>query len=82
MSAATFLATVGVLLLLLAFALNSRGMLQASDPLYLAMNAVGAGLSCFASALIGFVPFVALEAVWCAVAVVGLARLRWGSVAT
>jgi hypothetical protein len=40
------------------------------------MNAVGAAVSCYASYLIGFAPFVVLEAVWCAAAVAAMLRGR------
>ena len=40
------------------------------------MNAVGAGVSCYASYLIGFAPFVVLEAVWCAAALAAMLRGR------
>jgi hypothetical protein len=41
---------------------------------YQAINAIGAGISCYASYLIGFAPFVVLEATWCAVAIVAMFR--------
>ena len=79
MSLETAIATVGVSLLLIAFALNLRGLLATRSPLYQGINAVGAALACLASAMIGFVPFVVLEAVWLAVALSALAgRLRPG----
>ncbi|MEO1365621.1 MAG: hypothetical protein AAFX50_00500 [Acidobacteriota bacterium] len=61
-------------LLLLAFALNLSKKLPASSKTYAALNAVGAGLACWASWLIGFMPFVVLEGTWCAAALVALAR--------
>ncbi len=38
------------------------------------MNIIGAGLSCYASVLIGFIPFVILEATWAIVATAGLIK--------
>lgn len=64
--------SVGVLLLLLAFALNAAGRLPAAGILYQLLNAIGAGLACAASYLIGFIPFVVLEGTWCLVALVAL----------
>ncbi len=75
MSPETLIATVGVSLLLVAFTLNLRGLLAASSSLYQGMNAVGAALSCLASAMIGFVPFVVLELVWLAVALAALSGI-------
>ncbi len=68
--------SIGVAILLLAFFMNLAGRLRASSRAYQALNAIGAGISCYASWLIGFRPFVVLEATWCAVALVALARGR------
>ncbi len=68
--------SVGVFLLLAAFFLNLFGFLPHTSRAYQAMNAVGAGLSCYASYLIGFFPFVVLEGTWSAVAVAALLRGR------
>jgi hypothetical protein len=69
---------IGVAVLLAAFFLNLVGVLSRTSRLYHSMNALGAGLSCYASYLIGFVPFVVLEGTWSAVAFVALARGRLG----
>ncbi len=74
MSMAEWLGTIGVALLLAAFFANAWGWLGSATRRYHGINAVGAGLACTASFQIGFVPFVVLEAAWCAVALVGLAR--------
>lgn len=66
--------SVGVFLLLAAYFANLRGMLDRGSRLYQSMNAVGAGLSAYASYLIGFLPFVVLEATWLAVSVAELLR--------
>jgi hypothetical protein len=68
--------SIGVALLLIAFFMNLFGMLTAESRAYQAMNVVGAGISCYASYLIGFVPFVVLEAVWCAAAMAAMLRGR------
>ena len=74
MSFAEGIGSLGVALLLLAFALNLAGRLDRRSRLYQALNGVGAGLACYASWLIGFFPFVILEGVWALVAVAALAR--------
>lgn len=80
MTAAEGVGSTGVALLLLAFALASFGRLDNRGATYHAMNVVGASLSCAASAMIGFVPFVILEGSWALVALVALARsLRAGT---
>lgn len=68
--------SVGVFLLLAAFFLNLFGLLAHTSRSYQGMNAVGAGLSCYASYLIGFFPFVVLEGTWSLVAVAALLRGR------
>jgi hypothetical protein len=65
--------TAGVGLLLLAFSLERFGRIE--ERWYAALNAIGAGAAAAASLLIGFIPFVVLELVWCLVA---LASLVWG----
>ena len=66
--------SIGVALLLIAFFMNLFGMLSSDSRAYQAMNAVGAAVSCYASYLIGFAPFVVLEAIWCAAAVAAMVR--------
>ena len=68
------LGKIGVALLLVAFFMNLFGLMSADSRAYQAINAIGAGISCYASYLIGFAPFVVLEATWCAVAVVAMIR--------
>ncbi len=70
--------SIGVALLLAAFFLNLLGILNRASRVNHSMNALGAGLACYASYLIGFVPFVVLEGTWSAVALVALARGRLG----
>ncbi len=74
MSAAEAVGSIGVALLLVAFFLNLFGYLDRRTRPYHVVNALGAGLACYASWLIGFVPFVVLEGAWAAVAVIALLR--------
>ncbi len=71
---ADIIGSAGVAILLLAFLLSLIGRMSASSKPYLTLNAIGAGLACFSSWLIGFMPFVVLEGTWAAVAVLSLAR--------
>ena len=59
-------------MLLVAFFLNLFGRIQHNARSYQLMNALGAGLSCYASYLIGFAPFVVLEGTWSLVAIFAL----------
>ena len=74
MSIAEIFGSIGVAMLLIAFFMNLFGLMSSDSRVYHAINAVGAGISCYASYLIGFAPFVVLEATWCAVAVVAMIR--------
>lgn len=74
MSFAEWIGSTGVALLLGAFFLNLIGRLSRTSRVYHTLNVVGAGLSCYASYLIGFVPFVVLEGTWSAVALIALVR--------
>jgi hypothetical protein len=63
---------IGVGLLLVAFALNLFGVLKFNSKLYVFLNFIGAYLSCYASVLINYFPFVILEGTWSLVAFVRL----------
>lgn len=64
--------SVGVGLLLLAFALNLVKRLSESSPAYLAMNIVGALMAAWYAWEGNAVPFVILELVWALTAFVRL----------
>ena len=65
---------MGVALLLVAFLLNLAKVLRSDAWPYLGLNVVGAGLACYSSYLIQFMPFVVLEGAWTTVALVGILR--------
>ena len=71
---ATLIGFVGVALLLIAFLLNLFKLLRSDGHLYMSLNLVGAGLACYSSYLISFMPFVVLEGVWAMVALAAIAR--------
>lgn len=56
--------TIGVSLLLIAFALNLANKIKATSTTYLVLNIIGAGLAGVSSYMIQFWPFVVLEGVW------------------
>lgn len=64
MSSGELVGTLGVTLLLIAFALNLANKLTATSATYLVLNVAGAGLACISSYMIQFWPFVILEGVW------------------
>jgi hypothetical protein len=62
----------GVSLLLLAFFLQLRNIIQKESISYLALNTIGAGLACLASVMLAYVPFIVLEGCWTLVSAFGL----------
>jgi len=76
MTTPDYIATLGVGLLLFAFAMNQLGRWSDRSRLFLGFNAVGAGIAAFAAWLMGSIPFVVLESTWGLVALLGLLRPR------
>jgi len=74
MDTANWIGSLGVALLLLAFFLSLFKFIAQDGFACIGMNIAGAGLACWSSWLIAFMPFVILEAVWCLVAVAALAK--------
>lgn len=68
----------GVAILLAAFLLNLSGKISKYSAVYLVMNILGAGLACYASVLLKYVPFIILEGCWALVSIVGLIKLTRG----
>ena len=64
MQAGDIIGTLGVTLLLIAFAFNLANKWSATSVPYLLLNIIGAGLTCISSYIIQFWPFVVLEGVW------------------
>jgi hypothetical protein len=79
MAYSSIVGTVGVTLLLAAFFLHLFGFIS-QGRLYILLNIMGAGLSCYASVLIRYWPFVILEGCWVLVSILGLAGKKKGSV--
>ncbi len=71
----TIIGSIGVGLLLLAYLLNLLKRISQDSKLYTSLNIVGAGLACYSSYLISFVPFIILEGVWLFVSVIALIKL-------
>jgi hypothetical protein len=74
MSLSNIIGSLGVTLLLIAFLLNLFRYIGQESRIYIFLNILGAGLSCYASILIAYWPFVVLEGAWCLVAVIALVR--------
>ncbi len=71
-SGAGLVGTIGVSLLLVAFALNLLSKISQKDLSYILLNCVGAALACLASVMINYVPFMILEGVWTTVSIAAL----------
>lgn len=66
---------IGVAILLAAFFLNLFNKLNKDSVAYLSMNIMGAGLACYASVLLKYLPFILLEGCWTLVSMIGLYKL-------
>ena len=71
----TIVGAIGVGLLLLAFLLNLIKRVSQDSRIYTTLNVVGAGLACYSSYLISFIPFIILEGVWFVVSAIALIKL-------
>ncbi len=69
--------TIGVGLILLAYFFNTFSLIPKEGKLFFSMNIIGAGLACYASFLINYVPFIILEGVWCIVSIAGFVKLLY-----
>jgi hypothetical protein len=74
MSFSTLVGSLGVAFLLIAFFLSLFKFIPQESRIYILLNIAGAGLSCYASLLIHFIPFVLLEAAWCLVALAAFVK--------
>ena len=70
----SIIATIDVSLLLIAYLLNMLKFAGRSSYTYILMNLGGAGIACYASILIDFVPFIILEAFWALVSLGALMK--------
>ncbi|MBS1947399.1 MAG: hypothetical protein JST47_06495 [Bacteroidetes bacterium] len=74
MSFSNITGSIGVMLLLVAFFLNLFKFISHDSRAYIILNVAGAGLSCYASWLINYMPFVILEAIWCIAALAAFVK--------
>lgn len=74
MSLSGLFATLGVILLLIAFLLNLMQRLDAKSLPYATLNFLGASLCGISAYMVSFYPFVILEGVWATVALLALLK--------
>ena len=70
MKTSDIIASLGVIILLIAFLLNLYKKVPAESRTYTILNFIGAATCGFASFMIKFYPFVVLESIWAAFAIV------------
>ena len=74
MSYKDIISTIGVLLILLAFFLNTFKYLLDNSKVYFVLNIVGGAFACYGSVLLNSLPFIILEGTWSVVALMGLIK--------
>ncbi len=74
MSQTDWIGFIGVTMLLVAYFLNLKDFIKKDSFNYLLLNVMGAGLACFASILLKYLPFIILEGCWTLVSLFGLIK--------
>ena len=72
MNSTDWIGFFGVTILLVAFFLNLNNTIKKEGLIYLFLNFIGAGIACFASVLLDYLPFIILEGSWTLVSAIGL----------
>jgi len=79
MKPSDIIASIGVIILLIAFLLNLYKKISPNSKAYTFMNFLGASICGFSSFLISFYPFVVLESIWAIFALVSLIKVSRGT---
>ncbi|MDE3124962.1 MAG: hypothetical protein KGK14_05560 [Bacteroidota bacterium] len=66
----------GVFILLIAYLLQLRNIISKDNMGYIVLNIIGSALSCLASILIHYLPFIILEATWMLISIAALFRKK------
>jgi len=66
--------SIGVGIILIAYYLNTAGLIIKNGKLFYVMNVLGAAIACYASWLIDYWPFIILEGMWTLVSIYGLMK--------
>ncbi|MBG6111367.1 hypothetical protein IWX84_002251 [Flavobacterium sp. CG_9.10] len=72
MSVTDWIGFIGVTILLVAYFLNLNDTIKKESLIYLFLNFIGAGIACFASVLLNYLPFIILEGSWTLVSAYGI----------
>ena len=76
MNLSNWIGTIGVTILLIAFALNILKKITPESKVYLSLNIIGAALAGISSYMINFWPFVILESVWVLASIMALIKSK------
>ncbi len=79
MKTSDIIASLGVIILLIAFLLNLYKKIRANSRLYTALNFTGAAMCGISSYMINFYPFVVLEGIWASFALVSFIKVSRGT---
>lgn len=74
MSNIDWIGFIGVFQILLAYMLNVLGKISKNDISFMLLNLIGAGMACYASILMNYMPFVVLEGIWAMVSLISLIK--------
>jgi hypothetical protein len=74
MNLTDWLGFIGVLLILLAYFLNTFGIIVSKNLNFILLNLIGSILACLASVLLKYIPFILLEAIWAIVSLISLLK--------
>ena len=67
---------IGVFQILLAYVLHVTGKVGKNDLSFILLNLIGAGMACYASILMNYIPFIVLEGIWALVSLISLIRYK------
>lgn len=76
MNSIDWIGFIGVFQILLAYVLNVLDKIGKEDLSFILLNLIGAGMACYASILMNYMPFILLEGIWAAVSLVALVKYR------
>ena len=79
MTTSDTIASIGVVILLIAFVLNLYKKVTTESRTYTILNFIGATTCGYASYLIGFYPFVVLEGIWAVFALISFFKVPRGT---
>ena len=74
MSNIDWIGFIGVFQILLAYMLNVLEKISKNDISFMLLNLIGAGMACYASILMNYMPFVVLEGIWAIVSLISLIK--------